>query len=109
MLAFIPGNAYRYSLLYFLIPLFILITGNSEEKWSSFINAFLLGCIFTIPTLLGIMTGFRLAYGDYALTCVEAFIYTPAWLLLAFNLIVEINTLFIKPLQNRKTYEAPVY
>lgn len=108
LLVFIPGNAYRYSLLYFLVPLFILMTKEVDKNWISFVNAFLFGCIFTIPTILGLFTGFRLAYGEYALTCVEVFVYTPAWLLLAFNLVVEINTLFIKPLQNRKTYKSPV-
>ena len=90
MLAFVPGNAYRYALLYFLLPLFIFFLTNKDKKIESYIDGVLLGSIFTIPTLLGVATDFKLAYGVYAMTSVEVFIYIPAWALLFFNMIVEL-------------------
>lgn len=94
MLAFVPAGAYRYALLYFLMPLFFFMKDAAEPTWTNYVSAILFGSVFTIPTALGLLTDFRLAYGSYAMTCVEVFVYLPAWGLLAFHVAAEMAERF---------------
>lgn len=89
LLVFVPGNAYRYALVYFLLPLCMFMK-KEDNDLRDYINAVLLGGIFSVPTVLGLLNRFRLAYGTYAMTCVEVYIYFFAWLFLLFNVIVEV-------------------
>jgi len=104
ILAFIPNNAFRYALLYFSFPLFVFIKQELEPSWKSYVNAILLGGIFTIPTIFGLLTDFQLAYGISSMTCVEVFIYVPAWLLLTFQTSLEFTD-FCRKLRNARREE----
>lgn len=94
-LAFYPPNAYRYTLLYFLLPLFTWIEDDSQNCIASnYITAILFSFIFSIPTIFGIFTHFRLNFNYYTLTYVEFFIYLAAWLFLAFQIIKDIKDFY---------------
>ena len=95
-LAFYPPNAYRYTLLFFLLPLFTWAVEEAEKCSSSnYVKAFLFSSIFSIPTLWGIITHFRLSFGYYTLTYVEFFIYLAAWGLLGFTILEDITEVVI--------------
>lgn len=87
MLAFYPPNSYRYMLLFFLLPLFAWVEERSREAAKPaarhWLTAVLFAAVFSVPTLFGLATGFRLSFGAYTLTYVEFFIYAAAWALLA--------------------------
>lgn len=90
-LAFYAPNGYRYMLLFFLLPLFAWIDSESgEHDAASYATAVFFSCIFSIPTLFGLVTKFELTFGPYTLTYVEFFIYLAAWTFLAFVFIRDI-------------------
>lgn len=90
-LAFYPPNAYRYTLLYFLLPLFTWIEDESQKRNSfNYIIAILFSFIFSVPTIFGILTQFRLNFHIYTLTYVELFIYFAAWLFLVLQIVQDI-------------------
>ncbi|MDO4490605.1 MAG: glycosyltransferase 87 family protein [Lachnospiraceae bacterium] len=91
-LAMYPPNAYRYTLLFFLIPLFSWIREEAEVcSAMNFLKAVLYACIFSIPTIWGIATGFTLTFGYYTMTYVEFFIYLAAWCLLGVSVLEELS------------------
>ena len=99
MMAFYPPNAYRYTLLFFLLPLFAWLRENAEHPdKAAYVEALLFAGMFSVPTLFGILTGFRLGFRSYTLTYVELFIYAAAWAFLGFEGIRDIWELF----RNRK-------
>lgn len=86
MLALFPPNSYRYMLLFFLLPLFAWIEDEDSSK-GEYVTAVLFSFIFSVPVFFGILTGFRLNFGYYTLTYVEAFVYLAAWALLGYQVI----------------------
>lgn len=92
-MAFFPSGAYRYTLLYFTLPLFALFLEQERHTVDNYINAVFLGLLFSIPTVFGLCTGFQLSYASleysYSYTCVERYIYTVAWLYLLYQVIME--------------------
>lgn len=92
LMAFVPNNAFRYTLIYFIISFFYLFDNTREVKKMDYLFALILGNIFTIPTWLGIMNNFKLNMGIYSYTYVERYIYTFAWILLA---VVIINDVYV--------------
>ena len=103
MLALFPPNSYRYMLLFFLLPLFAWIEdqGSSKSK-GEYVTAVLFGLVFSVPVFFGILTGFRLNFGYYALTYVEVFVYLAAWALLGYQVIRGL----IQWRNERKMYRA---
>lgn len=90
-LAFYPPNAYRYTLLFFLLPLFAWLEEESECcTFSNYITAGLFSFIFSIPTIFGLVTRFHLNFNLYTLSYAEVFIYVAAWLLLALQMLRDI-------------------
>lgn len=90
MLAFYPPNGYRYMLLFFLLPLFAWLEEASQQGGAvRYAEGVLFAAMFSIPTLWGILTGFRQGLGPYTLSYVELFIYLAAWLLLALEVLQE--------------------
>ena len=91
-MAFFPNAAFRYTLLYFLMPLFVLCLEHKKLKFDSVMNALFLGYIFSIPTIYGFLTDFQLAFHEnsYSYTCVERNIYTAAWLYLFYQVVMEL-------------------
>ena len=90
---FFPTNAFRYTLSYLAIPLVFWILSKKDrfhaEDW---IRAILYGCIFTIPTLFGHLTGFAGIIGEYyTLTHVELWVYLFAYLLLIVEFVLEVR------------------
>lgn len=97
-IAFVPNNAFLYMLLWFLIPLIYLLRNESIILTSTLmdkVNVFLLANIFTIPTILGIITKFKMNYDDPYRTCVVSYIYFFAWLLLSIQIILEIRAIVV--------------
>lgn len=93
IMAFYPPNSYRYTLLYFLIPLFVWLKEEAPAcSYYNYVTALLFGCTFSIPTLFGFLTKFNLAFNYYTLSYVELFIYAAAWAQLAFQVFHEIPT-----------------
>ncbi|MDO4169033.1 MAG: glycosyltransferase 87 family protein [Lachnospiraceae bacterium] len=91
-LAFYPPNAYRYTLLYFLLPLFTWIEEESQDgSISNYISAVLFSCIFSIPTVFGVLTHFKLNFNYYTVTYVEIFIYLAAWLFFGLQILYDIK------------------
>lgn len=90
-LAFYPPNAYRYTLLFFLLPMFTWIEEKKGKRMASdYAAAVLFGLMFSIPTVFGIFTGFRLGFGPYTLTYVEFFVYLAAWAFLGFEMLSDV-------------------
>lgn len=86
LMAMFPPNAYRYTLLFFLLPLFFWIRDEGDKRSKvNTVRAVLYGCIFTIPSIPGLASGFHLNLGVYTLTCAELFVYVSAWGLLFFE------------------------
>lgn len=79
-MVFFPSNSFRYTLGYFIIPFVFWLKENRTGK-IDWIQAILYGCLYTIPTWWGFLTGFKLDYGYFTLTYVEAWVYTVAYLL----------------------------
>lgn len=94
-LAFVPNCMYRYMLLLFLIPLFYLIKEDENKNidLKDKINAFILASIFSIPTVWGLLTGFRLNFGLFSCTYVELYIYIFAWTLLIYQIVLDLKAL----------------
>lgn len=90
-MAMVPANAYRYTLLYFLLPLSVLFS-EDDCTAENVANAVLLGLLFSIPAVFGIMTGFRLNYGIYTYTYVERYIYTAAWLFVGCQFLGDMTS-----------------
>lgn len=96
-LAFYPPNAYRYTLLFFLLPMFAWIEEESGKRTvCSYVTAVLLSFIFSIPTIFGLCTNFKLNFGFYTLTYVEFFIYLAAWSFLAFEMIRDVREFTVR-------------
>ena len=96
-MAFVPGNAYRYTLIYFLIIVFTMFRdfdGENRTDISIYVFSIVLGSLFSIPTLMGVITGFKLNFGIYTYTYVERYIYTLAWGILVYAIIIEVYNLF---------------
>lgn len=90
-LCFVPNNAFRYMLLWFLLPIYVLLKNDPKANDASTkLNAFVLGNIFTIPTIWGIVTDFRLNFGLYSCTYVELYVYVFAWCLLAVQIMRDL-------------------
>lgn len=95
-MAFVPGNAYRYTLIYFLTVVFTMFRDPGKENKpdiSIYVFSIVLGALFSIPTIMGIITGFKLNFGIYTYTYVERYIYTLAWGLLVYTIVIEIYNL----------------
>ncbi len=95
-MAFVPGNAYRYTLIYFLTVVFTMFRDPGKENKpdiSIYVFSIVLGALFSIPTIMGIITGFKLNFGIYTYTYVERYIYTLAWGLLVYTVVIEIYNL----------------
>ena len=90
----VPGSAFRYTILCFLLPLVILL-GSTKRKpeFIDYVRAIMYTAIFSIPTFWGIVTKFRMNYGLYTYTYVERYMYTFVWLLL---IIESIHLLYKK-------------
>lgn len=89
-MAFVPGNAFRYSLLYFILPLSVLVSKNKLVcSREDYIDAILLGLVFTIPTIFGCITGFKLRNETYYYSYVELRLYIAAWLFLFFQFFCD--------------------
>jgi len=55
--------------LFFLLPLFAWLRENAEHPAkAAYAEALLFVGMFSVPTLFGILTGFRLGFGSYTLT-----------------------------------------
>lgn len=92
MLALYPPNSYRYMLLFFLLPLFAWAeTDGQKRSRSGVITAVLFAFLFSVPTLFGVLTGFRLSFGAYTLTYVELFVYAAAWVLLGVTVLADLR------------------
>ena len=90
-MAFVPGNAYRYTLIYFLTVVFTMFRDPGKENKpdiSIYVFSIVLGALFSIPTIMGIITGFKLNFGIYTYTYVERYIYTLAWGLLVYTVVI---------------------
>lgn len=92
IMMFLPTNQYRYMLLFFIIPLFILFEDTEShvyksEKW---IDTIMLSMLFSIPTLFGLITHFELNFNMRTFTYVEAFIYAIGWGTLLIQFIYDI-------------------
>lgn len=87
-MAFIPANAYRYTLVYFLLIVFALFLEDKKiTSIDDYVTAAILGNLFSIPTLWGVVTGFELNYGLYTYTYVEQYIYILAWGFLGYEMV----------------------
>ncbi len=95
----VPGNAFRYSLMFFLLPLFAL-TGKSKYAYSKedYIDSVLLGLVFTIPTFFGCATYFRLKNEIYSYSYVELRLYVVAWIYLFVQFFYDAYDLVKKQL-----------
>lgn len=76
LMALVPGNAFRYTLMFFMFPLCKLFE-KRDCGGEDYVSAALLGMIFTIPTIFGMVTGFQFKYNAYSL--VELRLYFAAW------------------------------
>lgn len=97
-MAFVPGNAYRYTLLYFLLSVFVLFReeGQVRRTVDDYVDGILLGLLFSIPTVFGILTDFRLNYEIFTYTYVERYIYTVAWFFLFYQFLGDLRDLIRK-------------
>lgn len=96
-MAFVPGNAYRYTLIYFLTVVFTMFRDPGKENKpdiSIYVFSIVLGALFSIPTIMGIITGFKLNFGIYTYTYVERYIYTLAWGLLVYTIVTPLYNLY---------------
>lgn len=92
MMALFPPNAYRYTILFFLVPLFAWIRDESRKATKlNYSYAVLFGLMFTIPTLFGILTSFRMNFGYYTLSYVELHLYFVVWLFLLAQILQDLN------------------
>jgi len=94
----VPGEAYRYTLIYYLLVLFTFLT-NQENGNMEYVNAVILGTIFGIPILFGTLTGFQLntgTFGAYTRTSVDCFLYAIVWLFALLQFILEIRDLGLR-------------
>lgn len=102
IMVLIPGNQFRYMLIVYLIPLFVLFTEdvkdfNKLEKW---IDTILFAMIFSIPWPLGLLNHFSLNPGICRfVTYVDVFIYIPTYLML----IVQFSFDLYSAIKNHKT------
>lgn len=87
-MAFFPSGAFRYTLIYFLLPLLFLFVGN-DSKVNRYLSAVGLGLLFSIPSVFGYFTHFNLNFGSYTYTYVERCIYTVAWAYLGIQILME--------------------
>ena len=79
-------------LLFFLLPLFAWAeTDGQKRSRSGVITAVLFAFLFSVPTLFGVLTGFRLSFGAYTLTYVELFVYAAAWVLLGVTVLADLR------------------
>lgn len=95
-MTFVPSNAFRYTLIYFLPVVYLLFSENDKNTpphMDNYIYAIMLGALFSIPTLFGMLTGFRLNFGIFTYTYVERYIYTLAWGCLIYSVLMELITL----------------
>lgn len=88
-MALVPANAYRYTLIYFLLAVFQLIEIKSSKRTDDYVGAVMMGCLFSIPTIFGWITDFELNFGLYTYTYVERYIYTIAWSFLGYQIVRE--------------------
>lgn len=92
-ITFYPTNAFRYTLAYFAIPLIMWLqdldaTSLSNKKSEQYIFVVLNGFIFSIPTIIGVVTGFKLGLSNW--NTVEIWIYMMAYILLFIEIIYQI-------------------
>lgn len=91
-ITFYPTNAFRYTLAYFAIPLIVWLQDERAEVMSGkkseiYVFVILNSFIFSIPTLLGLLTGFKLGKGNW--NQVEILIYLMAYILLFIEIIYQ--------------------
>lgn len=92
-MALFPGAAYRYTLLYFALPLLADVQlGLENRKLGFWLNAFFFGAIFSIPTLFGILTDFETR--SAGLTTAEIFVYAFVWIFLIHSMALEEAKIF---------------
>lgn len=91
-MALVPGAAYRYTLIYFLMAVFALFQ-EKENKVDTYVNAILLGLLFSIPTVYGVLTEFELNYGLYTYTYVEKYIYAITWTFVLYQFWGDVREL----------------
>lgn len=108
-MAFFPTGAYRYTLLYFLMPLYVMCKERKKLTADSAVNAVCLGYIFSIPTIYGFLTNFQLSFEgieySYSYTCVERHIYIVSWLYLLYQVIMEVVCQVRERMQKRKNVQ----
>lgn len=91
-MALYPPNAYRYTILFFLLPLFAWLKDEAKNSTvHNYCYAVLFGLMFTIPTLFGILTGFQLNLGLYTLSYVELHLYIVVWSYLIMQVLFGIR------------------
>lgn len=104
-MALFPPNAYRYTILFFLLPLFLWIKEEKDRPTlQNYIRALFFGLIFTIPSFFGLLTGFRLNFGKYTLTFVEVRLYLAVWLFLFLQIAADLWALW----RSFRTGSAPI-
>lgn len=103
----VPGNAYRFTLLFWLLPLLIVISMEDEHGFYYILYAIAISCVFAVPTVAGVLTNFsdhNYPYPD--MTYVEFAIYIPIWILtfgtVLWEAIVMLKEFSIK-VQMKKT------
>ena len=98
LMTFYPGNAHRYTLLYIAIPLVMyLMEKGDDENCSLFIKLEMIcyGCVFSIPTIFGMITDFELKTGlGRYLTYAELWLYIFAYMILLLVVIHEFWSLY---------------
>ena len=105
IMALFPGNMHRYALMLLAIPLVMLLMEKGDERirdpfvWIEIVG---FGCLFSIPTVWGLLTGFRLrfALSDY-ITYVEFWLYVVAYLLVLVFCVHEFAAVFKKKEYNQ--------
>lgn len=82
IMIFTPNNAYRYTLLYFSLPLvFFLRDETARTDWSprAYVNAVFLGLLFTIPVWWAIPARLGLGFSTEIMTHLEIYLYAVAY------------------------------
>lgn len=98
LMTFYPGYAYRYTLLYVAIPLVMYLMEKGDDvncDALTKIEMIVYGCVFSIPTVFGILTNFKLKTSLGAnCTCVELWTYAFAYLLLFLVVVHDLWELY---------------
>lgn len=88
-MAFVPSNAYRYTLLYFAIPfaLWLRDTRDSRKGWA---EAVFFGALFTLPVWWALPAWRGLLFSFSQMTHLEIYLYGVAYAFLLYQIVIEI-------------------